>query len=141
VKVKRDAGRLSVTAKRPAQVLAACSALRRARGRHFEHEHIAAFESENFSTDRQRRSRGIGDQRLDAQRVGSVVVPRPRSGDAAIVFNAHKQPADAIARTIGEANHRFDQLGVGKHLPGFALELDVERFSGRDQSAQFLDGH
>ncbi len=48
----------------------------------------------------------------------------------------HEQPPAALARTIGETHHGFNELRVGEGAQVLTLELEVERFALGDRILQ-----
>jgi len=68
-------------------------------------------------------------------------VPRPCTGDAAVVLDADQQDAGPIARAVGEADHVLHEAAVVERCPLLAFELDVECLADVDDLAEPLCVH
>jgi hypothetical protein len=98
--------------------------------------------SNNFNAWGERRPSSVGDEGGQADGVGSPgFVTRPGTSDAAVIFDADKQPGGSVRGAIRQADHRLDQIVIGQRAMLIALELHVERLPSGDQFLKAFRSH
>jgi hypothetical protein len=100
----------------------------------FDHDDRVAIELDPLDPHGHGRPGLVGDQGGQLVGIGRIAMPRPRAGDAAIVFDADQEIGRFIPAAIGQAHNGFHQIAVVERSSRLALELDGERLACRDQA-------